>query len=133
MAGTEGERRFDFDADAVRRNTGAVVGAVHDEPAGLDRLKPGQAVAHPIRSLDELEMQCLRGGGTGSRGGERPQRLPVRLAAKMNRDAPSSAPGIHKRHGNLVAVVGLGSESREPARRVFIGYQPRDRCRMSFG
>ena len=38
MAGAEGKRRLDLDADAVRRNPRAVVRAMHREPAGLDRL-----------------------------------------------------------------------------------------------
>ena len=68
MTGAEGERRLDFDADAVWRNAGAVVRAVHDEPAGRDRLKPGEAVAHPIRRLDDLETQRLGRRRTGGRG-----------------------------------------------------------------
>ncbi len=45
MAGAEGERGLDLDADAVRRDAGAVVRAVHDEAAGRDRLEPGEALA----------------------------------------------------------------------------------------
>ncbi len=38
MAGAEGERGFDLDADAVDRDPGSVVRAVDDEAAGRDRL-----------------------------------------------------------------------------------------------
>ena len=52
---------------------------------------------------------------------------------KVNRDAPASAAGIHKRHRNLVAVEGLGGEGRNAARSIFTGYQQRDRRRLRFG
>ena len=55
MAGTEGERGLDLDADAVRFNAGAVVRAVHDKSAGRDRLQPDEALRDPILRGDALE------------------------------------------------------------------------------
>ena len=52
VTGAEGERRFDLDADAVERNAAAVMGAVHDETAGLDRPQTGETLAHPIGRFD---------------------------------------------------------------------------------
>ena len=56
MAGAEGERGLDFDADAVGGMPAAVVRAVHDKAAGRDRLESGEAFADPI----------LRGDGVRS-------------------------------------------------------------------
>ena len=50
MAGAEGERRLDFDADAVDRDAGAVVGAVHDKTAGGDRRQAGEDSRGPSPS-----------------------------------------------------------------------------------
>ena len=50
MAGAEGERRLDFDADPVDRDAGAVVGAVHDKTAGGDRRQAGETLADPVSS-----------------------------------------------------------------------------------
>ena len=70
MAGAECKRRLDFDADAVCRNSRAVMGTMHDKAAGSDRSQASQAVAHPVRGLDEIEMQRLglRGAGKSTLG-----------------------------------------------------------------
>jgi hypothetical protein len=48
MAGAEGERGLDLDADAVGRNAGTVVRAVYDKAAGRDRLQSDEALGDPI-------------------------------------------------------------------------------------
>ena len=68
MAGAERERRLDLDADGASRNAGAVMGAVHDEAAGRDRLEPAQALAHPVPCSAPLEDQRLGRLCTGGRG-----------------------------------------------------------------
>ena len=55
MAGAEGERGFDLDPDAVRRDAGAVVRPVDDEAAGRDRLQPDEAFGDPILRGDTFE------------------------------------------------------------------------------
>ena len=48
MAGAEGERRFDLDADMVDRNLVAVVGAVHEKAPGAHGGEAGKSVLHPV-------------------------------------------------------------------------------------
>ena len=48
MAGTEGRRRLDLEADAMAWHPRAVVRAVHHKAAGGDRPQPDQAVLHPV-------------------------------------------------------------------------------------
>ena len=67
VAGAEGERRLDLDADPVRRDPRAVVGAVHDKAAGGDRLEPGEALLDPIGRGVAAEAQH-RGGDAGALG-----------------------------------------------------------------
>ena len=42
MAGAEGERRLDLDAERVCRDAGAVVGAVHEKAAGGTGARPAR-------------------------------------------------------------------------------------------
>ena len=111
MAGAEGERRLDLDADAVERNAAAVVRAVHRKTAGRDRLKPGEACADPILHGDTLEAQRL--------SSRRPQHgrdqvaylVPVEFSAGVERQAPRSAAVIHKVNDNADTAAVLVNEA----------------------
>ena len=81
MAGAERQRRLDLDADAVRRNAGAIMRAVNDEAAGVDRLEPGEAFAHPIRRHEPSKRNAWR-RGPGRRGDQRAHRFPSGRLAK---------------------------------------------------
>ena len=74
MAGAEGERGLDLDADPVGRHAPAIMRAVHDEAAGGDRLEPGDAFAHPILRRDAREAQ--RPAQPRARPPPRPARAP---------------------------------------------------------
>src|SRR5471032_2883265 len=55
MAGAECGRRLDLDADAMAGHAGAVVRAMHDEAAGLDRLQSGEAFLDPVARRNALD------------------------------------------------------------------------------
>ena len=55
MPGAEGEGSLDLDADAVGRHPRAVVRAVQEEAAGLDRLQAFEAGGDPVPRGDPLE------------------------------------------------------------------------------
>src|SRR5207244_6510069 len=55
VAGAEGERRLDLDAGAIAGSARAVVRAVHDEAASLDRGETLEAGANPIFRRQPLE------------------------------------------------------------------------------
>ena len=90
VAGAEGERGFDLDADAIEGNARAVVRAVHDEAAGLDRLQSGETFAHPIGRFDRSELQRSRSFGAGCRGHRIPHAAPA-LPRCGSESRPASA------------------------------------------
>ena len=132
MAGAKGERRLDLDADAVCRDAGTIVRTVDNEAAGLDRRQAGEAVAHPVGRRDQIEMERFGGSSTCRGGRQRAQRIFIGRGAKMNRDPPSSAARIHKRDGDIVAVIGFGNDGGDPAGGLFIRCQRRDRRGRQF-
>ena len=129
MAGAERERRLDLDADGASRNAGAVMGAMHDEAAGRDRLEPAQALAHPVPCSAPLEDQRLGRLCTGGRGDERAQRVLVGRGAEMNRDAPACIARIPQIHRDFLGGETLGDEIGNAVRRLFAGFQSCDRAR----
>ena len=124
MAGAEGQRRFDLDADAVERDAGAVMGAVHDEAAGGDGSQSGEAFAHPILGRDTLEAQRLRRCGSCRRGGQRAHHGLVGRGTKIHRHPPAAGAVIHKADGDFVRRKALGEKIRNAVRRLFIGFEP---------
>ena len=133
MAGAEGERRLDLDADPVDRNAGAVVGAVHDKTAGRDRRQAGEAFAHPVLRRDAREGQRPGRRGPGGARDQRAHRLAVGRRAKIDRDLPAPAAGVEQAHGDIVGGKAFGEEIGQPARRLFIGFQAGNRGRERVG
>src|SRR5271155_4129960 len=102
MASAEREGGFDLDADAVGRNSGAVVGAVNEKPPCLNRLEAGEALLHPILRGHALETEPLCRRRTG---GCRHQRLNsgfVGRSVKMDRYLPATVTVIHKAYGGFL-------------------------------
>ena len=48
MAGAEGQPRLDLDGEVAGAAPAAVVRAMHQEPAGADRLQPLQRLGDPV-------------------------------------------------------------------------------------
>ncbi len=128
VAGAEGERCLDLDADPVDRNAGAVVGAVNDKPSGPNRLQAGEALAHPVFRRDAFEGKRLRGLGSCGRRGQRAHRLFVRRCRKMDCDGPASVAAIHKTDRYISIHKALGKQRGDFARRLSIGFQPCGCC-----
>ncbi len=91
VAGAEGERRLDLDADPVGRTCGAVVGAVNEESPSLDGLEACEALFHPILRGHALETQPLRRRGTGGCRHQRSHRV-LCQACRQNGSSPASRP-----------------------------------------
>ena len=123
MAGAEGQRRLDFDADAVWRHRITIMGAVDDEAAGADWLQPGEALAHPVFRRDGLEPKCFRGLGASGNSGQFAQCRFIGMIPKEYCNAPSAAlcrralPGIHKAHGDFIGRKALRQQIADPPRR----------------
>ena len=128
MAGAEGERRLDLDADAVGRNAGAVMGAVHDEAAGRDRLQPGEALAHPVLRRDRAR-NAAPWPPPRPRRPRRPARAPPSRRARRGNGSPRASARRPHPQGSprLLGGETLGDESRDPARGLFIRFEPGDR------
>ena len=118
MAGAEGERGLDLDADAVGRDRRPVVRAMHREAAGDDRPEIAQARGNPIRRRDGFERErraCLGSGRFGDTGSHR--RL-VGRRGEVGFDAPSGR-ALERRHGSLEAVHQPVGDA--PCRRLVAG------------
>ena len=82
VSGAEGEGGPDLDADAVGPDAGAIVLAVDDEAAGLDRLEPFLARLHPVLRRQGLERECIRRLRPGGKADQRAHRGLVRGSLK---------------------------------------------------
>jgi hypothetical protein len=60
MAGAEGERGLDLDADPMRRNAVPIMRAMDDEAAGLDGFEALEALRHPVGCGNAGEGDGLR-------------------------------------------------------------------------
>ena len=90
VAGAERQRRLDFDAELVGRDTFAVMLAVHDEASGGHGDEVFEAGLDPILGLDRVEGDALGDISAGRFGDEfADQRLIGRLG-EMHRDVPSA-------------------------------------------
>ena len=135
MTGAERQRRFDLDADVVRRHAAAIMRAVNDEAAGGDGLQSGETLADPVLRGDALEAQRLAGIVAAGSGGEFAHRGLVGRHDKMNGDAPysltrvwaalCSLSDIHKAHGNFIGGKALGKQIGNATRRQFTGFEYR--------
>ena len=63
MAGAEGERGLDLDADPVARHPRAVMRAMDDKTPGIDRGELGETGRHPVARGHALEHKARRGVG----------------------------------------------------------------------
>ena len=125
MAGAEGERRFDFDADAVDRNAGAVVRAVDDEAAGGDRPQSGQAFAHPVGLFHVCKAEHPGGLRTGGRTDCGAHRFFVDAPAEMDGDLPAAAAGVEQTHGESLCVEQLRQAVGDAMRGLFVRFELR--------
>ena len=123
MAGAEGERRLDLDADAVGWNARAVVRPVHQEAPGRDRLEPGEARGHPVARRDRLDDEIPRRRRARNGRHELTQRGRVRRSGKMRLDAPAAVRLLEGRHRRIGA--DLGQRIRQPAGGLSVTIQAR--------
>ena len=126
MAGAEGERRLDLNADLVRPHAGATVRPVHDEPTGLDRREAFEAFAHPVRGRERLEPQrigCRRAGGGRD---QRPHGRFVGSIAEIQREDPAAVGLLEGGSRDLFRIEALGQHIADVPCRRPIGRQARD-------
>ena len=134
MAGAEGQRRLDLDADAIERHAGAIMGAVHDEAPGRDRRQSGEAFAAP-----NPWPRCARSSSALPAARARPRAatsartaISVGRGAKIDHDPPAARRRLLRLTAISSASKALGNEIGDPPCRLFIGFQHGKRRRRRF-
>ena len=123
MAGAEGERRLDLDAEIVRMHARAVVRAVHEEAAGAHRLQAFEALAYPVGVADGLEAQRLRGLVAAGDADELAQPHLVSRALHVHGDLPLAAVVLEGGASGLFGVEAFGQEGRDATGGLLVGAQ----------
>ncbi len=89
VAGAEGESGLDLDADTVGLDACAVVRAVDDETAGLDRLEAIETFSHPVGRRERLERERVGELGAGRQSDQGADGRFVGRFAKIERERPA--------------------------------------------
>ncbi len=115
MAGAEGQRGLDLDADVVGLDARAVMRAMHDEAAGAHRLQTGQAFLDPVGGRDRLDGERGRRRIAGRERDLRAQSGFVRRLAEMDRHLPLAAVALEGGADGVVGAEDLAEIAGEPA------------------
>ena len=126
MAGAEGERRFDLDADLVRRDAGAVVLTMNHETSRWNGNQIVQAHPHPVLGFDHIESQVAGDLGTGSTGHEIAHHGLIRRLGKMQGDIPAPVRPLEGRNRRFSLEEDLGEDVDDAARRLLVRYREAD-------
>ena len=114
VAGAEGKRRLDLDADVVGLDVGAVMRAMHHEAAGAHRFEAGEALIDPIGRRDRLDGER---GGRRLAGGDRDQRAQIRFVgprAEMDRYLPLTAIALEGGAGSRFGIEAFAEINSQP-------------------
>ena len=114
VAGAESERGFDFDADVVGLDAGAVVRAVHDEAAGAHRFEAGEAFLDPIGRRDRFDGKRGRRCFSRRECDQRAQARFVGPLTEMHRQLPLAAVILESGAGGRFRVEAFAQIGREP-------------------
>ena len=110
MAGAEGQRRLDLDAELVGGHPRAVMGAMHDKAPRRHRHEVFQARLDPVLGLDRVEGDGLRDLLARRIGHELAEQRLVRRLGKMHRDIPAPVRPLERRHRRLALEKDLGQQ-----------------------
>ena len=116
MAGAEGQRRFDLDAEVVGPHPHTVMRAVHEEAAGAHRLQTAETLRHPIGGRDRLDDERCRRCLAGDQRDLRAQSGFVRGPSEMDRHLPTSAVALESGASGVVFAEDLAEIGGDPAR-----------------
>ena len=126
MAGAEGKRRLDFDADPVWRDAGTVMRAMHGETPGLDRGETGKALRHPVGSGGLAEFKRRRCSLASRLRHQRCDRGLIGGLAEMDLQPPLSVARFEGRTGGVFRIEAVAKIEDEPPRRRLVAAQGRD-------
>ena len=126
MAGAEGERGLDLDAQRVDRHRGAVMRAVHDEAAGAHRLEAGEALRHPVGLRQRLEGQRRRRVLARRHPHQRAHRRLVGRLAEIDRHLPAAAVALEGGAGGVVGIERFVQRAGQRARGFLVAGEAGD-------
>jgi hypothetical protein len=126
MAGAEGERCLDLDADAVCPHPRAIMRAMHHKTSGTDRRQSLQALAHPVGGCQRFEHEGVRCLLTGRGRDQGSQPRLIGSIAEMQGEGPTPVRLLEGRGRDLVGIEALAQRSIDRFRRRGIGREPRD-------
>ncbi len=121
VAGAEGQRGLDLDAELVRRHAGAVVLAVHDEAPGGDGDEVLEAGLDPVLGLDGVEGNGLGEVFAGRIGDELAHQRLVRRIGKMRGDFPAPVRPLERGNRRLALEEYLGQRVDQPPGGLLVG------------
>ena len=92
MAGAEGESGLDLDRHVIRLDPRTIVAPMNKKAACPHGFKAGQRIGDPVALLRHAEGRPAGGGFVCGGGDQRPDRLFVRLGAKVGFHEPRPPP-----------------------------------------
>ena len=125
MAGAEGERRLDLDAELVRRNFVAVVLAMDDEAAGMHGNQILQRGLDPVLGFDDVEGGRARGLLARGERDQIADRGLIGRFRKMHGDVPAPGRARESRDGGFVLSEAFGQQIRDAPGGSFIADRER--------
>ncbi len=114
VAGAEGQRGLDLDADVVGLDARAVMRAVHDEAAGPHRLQTAKAFLDPVGGRDRLDGERGRRRIARRERDLRAQSRFVRRLTEMDRHLPLAAVALESGADGVVGAENLAEISGQP-------------------
>ena len=126
VAGAEGQRRLDLDAERVRLDAAAVMRAVDDETAGRHRLQPFEALCDPVGRRHRFEGERLRGGVAGGKPHQVAHGGFVRRLAEMDCHLPLAVVAFEGGAGGVLGVQAFTEIGGEAAGGFFVAQQADD-------
>jgi hypothetical protein len=127
VAGAEGERGFDLDADVVGAQSCAIMRAMNQKSPDAHRLEIGEALRNPIRRCHRLDGQQPRRSLARRDRDQTAQACLLGRLAKMDGDLPAAGAVFEGRAGRILAVEAFPKIGRQPACGLFVAGESCDR------
>ncbi len=120
VAGAEGERGLDLDADVVGAQFCAVMRAVNKKAADAHRLEIGEALRNPIRRRDRLDAQPPRRVLSCRERNQAAQACLIGRLSKMDGNLPTAGRILEGGADRIIAVEAFPEICRQPACGLFV-------------
>ena len=127
VAGAEGERGLDLDADVVGAQSCAVMRAMNEKAPDAHRLEIGEALRNPIRRRHRLDGQQPRRSLARRDRDQTAQACLLGRLAKMDGNLPAAGPILEGCADRIFDVEAFPEIGRQPACGLFVAGESCDR------